>query len=81
MFCRRFSYNAPGSGHWRQEKQSAIDRNLETVESYAPTIRASTAGHSAPHPLDPGEKPGLIGGNIFSTARQDSIDSGQRARC
>jgi len=32
--CRDFSYNARGGHDQRQEKQSAIDRNLRTVDSY-----------------------------------------------
>ena len=50
LFCQHFSYNLPGGRDWRQEKQSAIDRIFETVESYAPNFRASVVGHSALQP-------------------------------
>ena len=68
MCCQRFSYNLSGSCDWRQEKQRAIDRIFETVNSHAPNFRASVLGHSALSPLDLEEKLGLTGGDIFHGA-------------
>jgi phytoene dehydrogenase-like protein len=68
LFCQHFSYTLPGGRDWRQEKASAIDRIISTVDSYAPNFRASILGHSALSPLDLEEKLGLAGGDIFHGA-------------
>jgi phytoene dehydrogenase-like protein len=68
LFCQHFSYKLPGGRDWRQEKTSAVDLILATVESYAPNFRASVVGHSALSPLDLEEKLGLAGGDIFHGA-------------
>jgi len=68
LFCQHFSYKLPGGRDWRQEKQGAIDRIFETVNSHAPNFRASVLGHSALSPLDLEEKLGLVGGDIFHGA-------------
>jgi phytoene dehydrogenase-like protein len=68
LFCQHYSYNPPGGRDRRQEKQSAIDRHLTTVDSYAPHFSANVVGHSALGPLDLEEKLGLAGGDIFHDA-------------
>jgi phytoene dehydrogenase-like protein len=68
LFCQHFSYNLPGGGDWRQEKQRAIDLIFDAVNKQAPNFRASVIGHSALSPLDLEEKLGLAGGDIFHGA-------------
>jgi phytoene dehydrogenase-like protein len=68
LFCQHFSYNLPGGRDWRQEKQSAVDLILSTVDSHAPNFRASVVGMSALSPLDLEEKLALAGGDIFHGA-------------
>jgi phytoene dehydrogenase-like protein len=65
LFCQHFSYTLPDGRDWRQEKERAVDRIFETVNSHAPNFRASLLGHSALSPLDLEEKLGLAGGDIF----------------
>jgi phytoene dehydrogenase-like protein len=81
MSCQHSSYNPTGGRDRRQEKQSATDRVFATVESYVPSFRACVVGHSVLGPLDPEEKLGLIGGEIFSAMRPASINCGPRDRC
>jgi len=78
--CQRFSYNLPGGRDSRQEKQSAIDRDFETVESYATHPRARVVGHRASSRLDSKQNP-VSPMEIFSTAQQDWINRGPRGRC
>ncbi|HEY6123297.1 MAG TPA: NAD(P)/FAD-dependent oxidoreductase [Steroidobacteraceae bacterium] len=68
LFCQHFSYKLPDGRDWSQQKQSAEDLILSTVESYAPNFRASIVGTSALSPLDLEEKLGLAGGDIFHGA-------------
>jgi phytoene dehydrogenase-like protein len=68
LFCQHFSYNLPGGRDWRQEKQSAVDLILSTVDSHAPNFRSSVVGMSALSPLDLEEKLALAGGDIFHGA-------------
>jgi len=68
LFCQRFSYTLPDGRSWHQEKQRAIDLIFDVVNEYAPNFRASVIRPSALSPLDPEEKLGLAGGDIFHGA-------------
>ena len=68
LFYQHFSYDLPAGKNWDDEKESAADLVMDTVNRYAPNFKASTLGRSVLSPLDLERDFGLVGGDIFHGA-------------
>jgi phytoene dehydrogenase-like protein len=68
LFCQHFSYDLPDGKSWDNEKESAADLVIDTVNRYAPNFKASILGRSVLTPLDLERDFGLVGGDIFHGA-------------
>ena len=65
LFCQHFRYALPDGRSWDQERETAADGIIETVNSYAPNFKASVIARQIHSPLDLERKFGLVGGDIF----------------
>jgi len=65
LFCQQFSYNLPNGKTWDEQRETAADHIINTVDSYAPGFAKSVLGRQILSPLDLERKLALIGGDIF----------------
>ncbi|MGH8149795.1 MAG: phytoene desaturase family protein [Steroidobacteraceae bacterium] len=65
LFCQHFAYRLPAGRSWREERERAADRIIDTVTEHAPNFRRSIVGSLALSPADLEERFGLSGGDIF----------------
>ncbi len=68
LFCQHFNPTLPGGRSWDDEKDSAADAVVETVNRYAPNFKSSILARRILSPLDLEREFGLIGGDIFHGA-------------
>ena len=68
LFCQHFRYQLPDGRSWREAREAAAERIIDTVTSHAPNFRRSILGTLALSPLDLEERFGLLGGDIFHGA-------------
>jgi phytoene dehydrogenase-like protein len=68
LFCQHFSPNLPDGRNWDDEKETAADAIVETIDRHAPNFRASIIARKILSPLDLERDFGLIGGDIFHGA-------------
>jgi phytoene dehydrogenase-like protein len=65
LFCQQFSPELPDGRNWDDERDTAADCIIDTVEAHAPGFRASVIARQIHSPLDLERKFGLIGGDIM----------------
>ena len=65
LFCQQFSYDLPGKMTWDEQRETAADHIINTVDAYAPGFAKSVLGRQVLSPLDLERKFGLVGGDIF----------------
>jgi phytoene dehydrogenase-like protein len=68
LFCQHFRYQLPHGRRWQDERDTAADLIIDTVNAYAPNFRRSIVGRLALSPVDLEERFGLLGGDIFHGA-------------
>ena len=68
LFCQHFSPQLPDEQSWDTVREQAADQIIDTVNRYAPNLKASVVGRMVLSPLDLERKFGLIGGDIFHGA-------------
>ena len=68
LFCQHFNPVLPEDRSWDDEKETAADAVVETVNRYAPNFRKSILARSVLSPLDLEREFGLISGDIFHGA-------------
>ncbi len=65
LFCQQFAPQLPDGRSWDDERETAADLIIDTVEQYAPGFKASVVGRQIHSPLDLERKFGLINGDIM----------------
>ena len=65
LFCQHFRYKLPDGRSWDDERETAADAIIATVESHAPGFSKSVIARQIHSPLDLERRFGLIGGDIF----------------
>ncbi len=65
LFCQQFAPELPNGRSWDDERETAADLIIDTVEKWAPGFKASVVGRTALSPLDLERKFGLVGGDIM----------------
>ena len=65
LFCQHFRYRLPGARHWDQERETAADCIIDTVNRHATNFKASVIARQIHSPLDMERTFGLTGGDIF----------------
>lgn len=65
LFCQHFRFDLGPGRSWDQERETAADRIIATVDAHAPGFAASVLGRQIHSPLDLERRFGLIGGDIF----------------
>ena len=68
LFCQQFAPVLPDGRGWDDERESAADLIIATVEKYAPGFTRSVIARQIHSPLDLERKFGLVGGDIFHGA-------------
>jgi phytoene dehydrogenase-like protein len=68
LFCQHFRYELPGGRRWQDERDTAADLIIDTVNAYAPNFWRSILGRLALSPMDLEQRFGLLGGDIFHGA-------------
>ncbi|MBN8818489.1 MAG: NAD(P)/FAD-dependent oxidoreductase [Sphingomonas sp.] len=68
LFCQHFAPTLPDGRSWDDERETAADRIIDTVEQYAPGFKDSVIARQIHSPLDLERKFGLIGGDIMHGA-------------
>jgi phytoene dehydrogenase-like protein len=68
LFCQHFNPGLPGGRSWDDEKESAADAIIATVDRHAPNFKKSILARKILSPLDLEREFGLIGGDIFHGA-------------
>lgn len=68
LFCQHFSPRLAGGRSWDEEKETAADVVVDTVNRYAPNFRASIVARQVLSPQDLEREFGLTGGDIFHGA-------------
>ena len=68
LFCQHFNPALPGGRSWDEEKESAADAIIATVDRHAPNFRKSILARKILSPLDLERDFGLVGGDIFHGA-------------
>ena len=64
LFCQQFAPVLPRDKSWHDEKESAANTIIDTVNKFAPNFKESILGKSILSPLDLEEKLGLVGGDL-----------------
>ena len=65
LFCQHVAPTLPDGRSWDDERETAADLMIDTVDSYAPGFKASVIARQILSPLDLEREFGLIGGDIF----------------
>jgi phytoene dehydrogenase-like protein len=65
LFCQQFAPVLPDGRNWDDERETAADLIIDTVEKHAPGFKASIIARQIHSPLDLERKFGLIGGDIM----------------
>src|SRR5439155_19713211 len=65
LFCQHFNPTLPGGRSWDDEKESAADAIVATVDRHAPNFKKSILARKILSPLDLERDFGLVGGYIF----------------
>ena len=65
LFCQHVAPKLPDGRSWDDERETAADLMIDTVDSYAPGFKASVIARQILSPLDLEREFGLIGGDIF----------------
>lgn len=65
LFCQQFAPVLPGGRSWDDERDTAADLIVATVDKYAPNFKASIIARQIHSPLDLERKFGLVGGDIM----------------
>ncbi len=65
LFCQQFAPELPNGRSWDDERDTAADLIIDTVEKYAPGFKASVVARQIHSPLDLERKFGLIAGDIM----------------
>ena len=65
LFCQHVAPKLPDGRSWDDERETAADLMIDTVNSYAPGFKASVIARQILSPLDLEREFGLIGGDIF----------------
>ncbi|PZU46888.1 MAG: FAD-dependent oxidoreductase [Sphingomonas sp.] len=65
LFCQQFAPVLPDGRSWDDERETAADLIIDTVEKFAPGFKASVIARQIHSPLDLERKFGLMGGDIM----------------
>jgi phytoene dehydrogenase-like protein len=65
LFCQQFAPVLPDGRNWDDERDTAADLIIDTVEKYAPGFKASVIARQLHSPLDLERKFGLTNGDIM----------------
>ena len=65
LFCQQFAPTLPDGRSWDDERETAADLIIDTVEKFAPGFKSSVIARQIHSPLDLERKFGLIGGDIM----------------
>ncbi len=65
LFCQQFAFDLPGGRRWADERETAADHIIATVDQWAPGFAQSVVGRMILSPQDLEDKFGLIGGDIM----------------
>jgi len=65
LFCQQFAFDLPGGRRWVDERETAADHIIATVDQWAPGFAQSVVGRMILSPQDLEDKFGLIGGDIM----------------
>ena len=68
LFCQQFAPVLPDGRSWDDERETAADLIIDTVEQWAPGFKASVIGRQIHSPRDLERKFGLTGGDIMHGA-------------
>jgi phytoene dehydrogenase-like protein len=68
LFCQQFAPTLPDGRGWDDERETAADLIIDTVEAYAPGFKASVLGRQILSPLDLERTFGLVNGDIMHGA-------------
>jgi phytoene dehydrogenase-like protein len=68
LFCQHFNPALPGGRSWDDERETAADTVVETVNRHAPNFKESVLARRILSPLDLEREFGLVGGDIFHGA-------------
>ena len=68
LFCQHFNPTLPAGRSWDDEKESAADAIIATVDRHAPNFKKSILTRKILSPLDLEREFGLVGGDIFHGA-------------
>jgi phytoene dehydrogenase-like protein len=65
LFCQHVAPTLSDGRSWDEARETVADLMIDTVESYAPSFRASVIARQILSPLDLERDFGLVGGDIF----------------
>ncbi|WP_374598382.1 phytoene desaturase family protein [Sphingosinicella sp.] len=65
LFCQQFAPELPDGRSWDDERETAADVIIDTVEAYAPGFKSTVIARQIHSPLDLERKFGLVGGDIM----------------
>jgi phytoene dehydrogenase-like protein len=65
LFCQHFRYDLGAGRSWDEERETAADAIVATVDAHAPGFAKSVLGRQIHSPLDLERRFGLVGGDIF----------------
>ena len=65
LFCQHFRFDLGPGRSWDDERETAAEAVVATVDAHAPGFAASVIGRQIHSPLDLERRFGLIGGDIF----------------
>ncbi len=65
LFCQQFAPELPDGRSWDDERETAADLIIDTVEAWAPGFKSSVIARQVHSPLDLERKFGLAGGDIM----------------
>ena len=65
LFCQQFAPALPDERSWDEERETAADHIIATVEAHAPGFARSVIGRQILSPLDLERTFGLVGGDIM----------------
>ena len=65
LFCQHVAPKLPDGRSWDEARETVADLMIDTVETYAPGLKASVIARQILSPLDLEREFGLVGGDIF----------------
>jgi phytoene dehydrogenase-like protein len=68
LFCQHTAPELPSGKSWDAERERVGDLMIDTVNEYAPNLKAAVLGRQILSPLDLERTFGLVGGDIFHGA-------------